>query len=89
MNPEEVLRLNPVRFRWKRDGSPDVGLIAEEVDEVLKDLVTYNEKGKPEGVQYEKLSLYLLEVVKDQQKQIEALTRRISSLEGEAADPSR
>jgi hypothetical protein len=64
------------------------GLIAEEVADVSPDLITRDEKGKPESVRYEAVNAMLLNeflkehrhiqeqdaIIARQQKQIEALT---------------
>jgi len=65
---DAVLKLRPVRFQWQTTGQEDVGLIAEEVEKVSKDLVIYDSDGRPDGVKYEKVALYLLSVVKNQQE---------------------
>lgn len=63
-----LARLRPVSFRYKQpfaDGSTPVqyGLIAEEVEQVLPELVAYDEKGEPATVKYHVLpSLLLAEV---------------------------
>ena len=80
-NPQNTLNLRPVRFNWKDSGEEDIGLIAEEVDEQIKDLVIYNKEGNPDGVKYEMVSLYLLEAIKDQQKRIIALEEKIAQIE--------
>ncbi|UCD51119.1 MAG: tail fiber domain-containing protein [Phycisphaerales bacterium] len=73
VDPNAILQLNPVRFQWKSTGRRDVGLIAEDVAERLADLVIYDVEGRPDGVQYEKLSLYLLRIVQMQQEKLAAL----------------
>ncbi|MBN2133484.1 MAG: tail fiber domain-containing protein, partial [Sedimentisphaerales bacterium] len=88
---EAVLALRPVRFQWKTTGREEIGLIAEEVAQLASDLVIYDAEGRPEGVKYNKLSLYLLSVIRSQQERIDALEsesqkydfleRRIASLE--------
>ncbi len=72
LEPTHVLDLKPVRFQWKSTGEEDIGLIAEEVNEICSDLVVINE-GKPSGVKYDKVAVYLLDVIKEQQKQIAEL----------------
>jgi len=72
---ESVLGLRPVRFQWKQDSGEDVGLIAEEVAGKIKDLVTYDNKGLVDGVKYEKIGVFLLVAIKEQQKQIEELKK--------------
>jgi len=82
---EAVLDLKPVKFRYSPekggDGSEDIGLIAEDVEQVLPDLVIYaeNEAGEmqAEGVKYDRVALYLLEVVKKQEARIQELERRL------------
>jgi len=87
-----IYRLKPVTFRYKKevDGtqSSSFGLIAEQVAEIIPDLVTRNSEGQPEGVHYEQVNAMLLnEFLKEhrkneeqgatiarQQKQIDALT---------------
>ena len=89
---EAVLALKPVTFRYKKeidpDGSPQFGLVAEEVEKIAPDLVTRDEQGKPYGVRYEAVNVMLLneflkvrreldtqkDTIARQQKQIEALT---------------
>jgi hypothetical protein len=81
MNPDRVLELNPVKFQWKTTGQDDIGLIAEEVEAVVKDLVIYDQEGKPDAVKYDKVSLYLLKVVKDLKSENESLKQRLDALE--------
>ena len=89
---DTIFALRPVSFRYKQEidasGSPQFGLIAEEVANVNADLVTRDSEGKPETVRYEAVNAMLLnEFLKEhatvqefkttiahQQKQIEALT---------------
>jgi hypothetical protein len=79
-----VLELQPKKFTWKpgtvQAGEEDTGLIAEEVAKSVPDLVAYDESGRIESVKYDKLSLYLLGVAKEQQKQIEELKAEVQAL---------
>ena len=76
-----ILNLRPVTFDWKTTGEKDYGLIAEEVNEHLPELVKKSEEGEVEGIKYTKLTSLLIKTVQDQAKQIEQLTTRISNLE--------
>ena len=61
------------------------GMIAEEVHEVDTSLVFYNnetETSEPEGVQYDRFVPHLINLVKRQKAQIDALETRIAALEG-------
>jgi len=53
-----------------------VGFIAEEVAGVFPELVRYKD-GEPEGVQYERLPVYLFQIAKEQQLEIENLKLRL------------
>jgi trimeric autotransporter adhesin len=87
-----LLALRPVTFHYKpeidREGIPQFGLVAEEVEKVNPDLVVRDKEGKPYSVRYDQVNAMLLnEFLKEhrkveeleanaarQQKQIEALT---------------
>ena len=80
-----VARLRPVRYRWKDD--PDagdkLGLIAQEVLEVVPEVVT-GEAGSDRylGMNYAELVPVLIKAVQEQQEQLEDLRSRIRELEG-------
>ena len=59
----------------RRDGSThnEAGLIAEEVNRVLPNLVALDDQGRPLGVQYTKLTAYLIEAVKSLKLEIDRL----------------
>jgi hypothetical protein len=73
---DKVLRLQGVSFDWTTDGRHDLGLIAEEVGEVLPELVTYD-GADASSLDYARLVAVLIEAVKEQQERIEALEARI------------
>ena len=66
-----INRLRPVSFTWKADQARDLGLIAEEVAKVEPLLTFRNERGEIEGVKYDRVTVVLLNAVKEQQTQIE------------------
>lgn len=69
-----VGKLRGVRYSWKDTGAQGVGLIAEEVGEVLPELVTYEDNGQDaRAVSYAHLVPVLVEALKQQQTQIEDL----------------
>jgi hypothetical protein len=75
-----VERLRGVRFRWTADGRADVGLIAEEVAQVLPELVTYEADGTTiRGLRYAPLVAVLLEAAKGQQAALDRATDTIES----------
>jgi hypothetical protein len=70
---ELVSRLRPISFAWKANGTRDLGLGAEDVAKVEPLLVTHNDDGGVEGVKYDHLNVVLINAIKQQQRQIEAL----------------
>jgi len=60
-----VSKLNSVRFDWKKDGKSDIGLIAEEVDKVLPELVLKNDQGEPDAIDYGKLTSILIGAINE------------------------
>jgi Chaperone of endosialidase len=69
---EAILSLKPVTFRYKKDldanGTPQFGLVAEEVAKVNPDLVVRGPDGKPYTVRYEAVNAMLLnEFLKEHQ----------------------
>jgi hypothetical protein len=75
---EKVLQINGVSFNWKKDNRPSLGVIADNIQEVLPELVS---DGNPKTVNYNGLIGLLIEVVKEQQSQIDSLNNRLSKLE--------
>jgi hypothetical protein len=67
---ETVNKLRGVKFDWKDSGKPSVGLIAEEVEKVVPEVVAHNE-GYATGVNYASLVGVLVEAVKEQQGTIQ------------------
>jgi hypothetical protein len=77
---ETVKKLRGVRFDWKESGKPSVGLIAEEVDKVIPEVVAHNDKDAT-GVNYDSLVGVLVEAVKEQDKIIQAQQKVIQDLQ--------
>jgi hypothetical protein len=69
---------------WDDDpnGRDDIGLIGEEVRKVLPEVVAVDQKDSHyvAGVAYSKMVPLLIEAIKDQQKQIEALKSEVADL---------
>jgi hypothetical protein len=73
-----IMQLTGVIYdRKDKTSVNEPGLIAEEVNKILPNLVTKDDNGNPYGIQYTKLVAYLIEAVKDQQHQIEELKKKV------------
>ena len=69
-----VLQMQGVKFDWKDmdyGKETNYGLIAEDVDKILPNLVSHDNEGKARGIQYSKMTAVLLEAIKEQQVQID------------------
>jgi hypothetical protein len=82
----EVLQgLQPVRFRYRSDidpqGTPQFGLVAEEVQKVAPELVLHDEKGQPYSVRYEAVNAMLLNEFLKEHSRVEELEARLEKLE--------
>ncbi len=93
---EVICKLQGVRFDWRTDEFPDkhfsdreqVGLIAQEVKKVVPEVVNQGTDGFY-SVDYSRLAPILIEAVKEQQKTIESLQRKLEenqSLRAELED---
>lgn len=81
-NFKKILDIEPKTYT--RHGTPDeweIGYIAEEFAEAgLTRLVGYDQEGLPDYIHYDRISLYLTEVVKQQQQRIETLEHENEAL---------
>ena len=91
---EAILALKPVTFRYKKEVDSaqalSFGLIAEEVAQVNPDLITRDDRGKPETVRYEAVNAMLLnEFIKEhkafleQQRTVQQQHKEIDLLRAE------
>ena len=80
---DEIMDLRCVRFNYKNHSSKDisVGLIAEEVEDVMPNLVVKDFQGRPETVRYLDLIPMLLNEVQKLKKIIDDLESRLEDLE--------
>jgi hypothetical protein len=68
---DKLAQLRPVSFRYKSEPqATHYGLIAEEVDKVMPELVVRDEAKRPESVQYAEIIPLLLQQWKAQQAEI-------------------
>jgi hypothetical protein len=82
---EKLLLLQPRSFVYRETGDRGIGYTAEEVAQAgLDNLVAYDADGRPLSVHYKMLSVYLLELVRSQGRQIEALRAEVAGVSGRA-----
>ena len=85
---DKVVQLQPVYFDWRADEFPErglssvrtSGLIAQQAEKVLPELVSTDEKGY-RAVNYSELPLLTLEAIRELKVQNDALEQRVEALE--------
>jgi hypothetical protein len=90
---EAILALKPVTFHYKKDfdpeGTPQFGLVAEDVEKVNPHLVVRDAEGKVNTVRYEAVNAMLLnEFLKEHQK-VEAQQATITQLKSTVAQQKK
>jgi hypothetical protein len=88
MDLEKLFLLQPKRFKYKNQARMasknrewDYGYIAEEALELgVEEIVGYDEKGEVDSINYGLLSVFVLELVKKQQNEIDLLSKEIERL---------
>jgi hypothetical protein len=73
---DAILNLNGVTYDRLDNKKHEAGLIAEQVNEILPDLVAKDAEGNPSAIQYTKLTAYLIEAVKSLKAEIDELKRK-------------
>jgi len=75
---DAVKSLRGVSFDWIKNGGSEIGVIAQEVEDVLPDVVNTNEDGI-KSVKYGNIVAVLIEAMKEQQAQIDELKTQLNS----------
>jgi hypothetical protein len=85
---EDILALQPVTFRYKKDfdptGTAQFGLVAEDVAKVNSDLVVRDKEGKPYSVRYDQVNAMLLNEFLKERKRVEDQQETIAQLKSDA-----
>lgn len=76
-----VMQMRSTQFEYKDTGRSDVGLIAEELDPIIPELVCKNEDGEPDAVSYDRMVSVLVKAIQELSAKNDALEARIAQLE--------
>jgi hypothetical protein len=78
---QKVEQLQGVSYDRKSDGKHEIGVVAEDVDQVVPEVVSHDPKThEAQGVDYSRLAALLIEAVKSQQAEIQQLKAQIGQL---------
>ncbi len=87
---ESILALKPVTFRYKNEdtggGTPQFGLIAEDVAEVNPELVVCDRHGQLLSVRYDAVNVLLLNEFLKEHRKVEEQARTIKEQESALAE---
>ena len=76
-NATEMIKLlEGVNFTWEKDGKQDIGLIAEDVLEIIPEIVKV-ENGVVEGLAYDRIVAVLIEGFKEQENKIDRILKHL------------
>jgi hypothetical protein len=75
---DNILKLNPVTFDWIEDKREDIGLIAEQVNEIYPEFVGRNPAGEIQGIKYSKLTTILIKSIQELKEEVEILKTKIN-----------
>ncbi len=88
-NPiEKLMQVNAVQYNWRKEefpnmnfnDKPQTGFIAQELEKVFPEMVFTDEAGY-KSVDYSRLTPLLVETIKEQQKEIKAISARLTEVE--------
>jgi hypothetical protein len=78
---EKIERLQGVSYQRKSDGKREIGVVAEDVDQIVPELVSRDPKThEVQGVDYSRLAALLIEAVKAQEAEIRQLRLEVGQL---------
>ena len=77
IDSSKVFELTPVSFKWKSTDMVDFGLIAEEVYNIIPELVNLNRDEAPESVKYDQLAVLLLQELKKIKENQEKIMKKM------------
>ncbi|MHA2028026.1 MAG: tail fiber domain-containing protein [Candidatus Kariarchaeaceae archaeon] len=87
---DRVQLLQPVNYSWNKEEYPEknfsdgkqIGLIAQEVEEIFPELVETNKDGY-KSIDYSKLSVLLIQAMKEQQSEIDKQSDEINNMKSD------
>lgn len=75
-----ISQLQGIRFNWIADGTETIGLIAQDVEQVVPEIVFTNPDTGYKSVQYANLVAPLIQAINEQQQTIQQMQREIDTL---------
>jgi hypothetical protein len=79
-NFDKILDAEPVSFIDKASGERNIGFIAEDMEDLGLEHLVVHRDGEPDGVKYELVSVYLLQMIKQIKAENDELKQEIEDL---------
>ena len=84
---DTIMKLKPISYSWNDSapeqvrGAHDIGFLADEMNEVLPDIVAKDANGKPVGINYGKITPVAVEAIKQLKNENDQLRARLEKIE--------
>jgi hypothetical protein len=75
-----VMQIRSTQFEYKDDGRSDVGFIAEEMVEVVPEVVAIDKEGRPDAVSYDRLVSVCVKAIQELKTIVDAQAAEIAEL---------
>jgi hypothetical protein len=76
---DTIKQLDGVSYNWKDTGNKSYGVIAQDIEKVLPELISTNETGI-KSVNYNGIIAFLINAIKEQQAEIDDINRKLNNL---------
>jgi hypothetical protein len=73
---DKVVRLRGVSYNRKGSKTSEIGVIAEEVAEIIPEVVNFDIENNPDSVSYGRITALLIEAIKELKSEIEVLKQK-------------
>ena len=77
---DKVLQMRGVTYTKKDTGLKEIGVIAEEMNEIVPEVIMKNEEGEVDSVSYSRLSAVFIEAIKELKQEMNEQNLIISEL---------
>jgi hypothetical protein len=73
---DKVIRLRGVTYNRKGSKTQEIGVIAEEISEIIPEVVNFDFNKQPDSVSYGRVTAILIEAIKELKQEIEVLKQK-------------
>jgi hypothetical protein len=74
----DVMQMRSAQFEYKDDGRSDVGLIAEELQPIIPELVGTDKEGRADSVSYDRIVSVLVKAIQELKQEVDSLKAQLN-----------